>query len=59
MKCSPTKEFVIDAIRKFGLQAIYPNETGEPEAVIEQIRNTPDRKWYPADDIFWTKKEAK
>lgn len=57
LRFTPTREYCIDAIERFGVDAVYPGKKLTKEQAIQLIRNTPDKKWYPADDVFWQRKE--
>jgi len=49
----PTKEEVIQLIKARGVKAVYPRALEDQDTIIARIRNTPDERWYPADDIYW------
>ena len=57
LSCVPSKEEVIAMVRRLGVKAVYPKRAGQSaDEVVASIEATPDAKWYPPDDVFWTRK---
>jgi hypothetical protein len=54
----PSKEFVIDTIRRLGVKTVYPKTKRTADEVIAHIEQMPDSEWYPPNDVFWQEKRS-